>query len=178
MRTRQPRTTITQRLKRRQPPQPQPRAAFPPNPNVGDQVTGPDGNLWEWNGTSWIRVEGGGPGGPLIDPTTTKGDLIVRGTAAITRLAVGAEGQVLTADSAASLGVVWKTGTSGVSYVHTESAASDEWVIPHQLNFRYVSVQIVDDSGDTVIADIDYVNTTRVDLSFANPVSGTAIIRR
>lgn len=150
---------------------------FPSNPNIGDQVTLPDGRVFEWNGTSWVLVGGGG-GGPITDPTTTKGDLIVRGASAITRLPVGTNDQVLTADSTATLGVAWKTGAAAASYVHTESPAADEWVIAHGLNFRYVNVQIVSDTGNTVLADIDWVSTTRVDLSFSKPVSGTAIIRR
>jgi hypothetical protein len=44
------------------------------------------------------------------DPTTTKGDVIVRGAAApATRFAVGTDGQVLTADSSQALGVKWAT---------------------------------------------------------------------
>lgn len=42
----------------------------------------------------------------LIDPTTTKGDLIVHG-ATTTRLGVGSDGQILTADSSQTLGVKW-----------------------------------------------------------------------
>lgn len=46
----------------------------------------------------------------LADPTTTLGDLIVRGAAApATRLGVGTNGQVLTADSAETLGMHWVT---------------------------------------------------------------------
>jgi hypothetical protein len=50
----------------------------------------------------------------LIDPTSTKGDLIVRGTTT-TRLPAGADGQVLTADSTQTLGVRWGSVVSGVS---------------------------------------------------------------
>jgi hypothetical protein len=42
----------------------------------------------------------------MQDPTTTKGDLIAHGTAT-TRLAVGADGQILTADSTQTLGIKW-----------------------------------------------------------------------
>jgi hypothetical protein len=40
-------------------------------------------------------------------PDTTKGDLIVRSTTALGRLGVGTNGQVLTADSAETLGMKW-----------------------------------------------------------------------
>ena len=57
-----------------------------------------------WNQVAWVEVTA------LVDPTTTKGDLIARGAAApATRLAVGTNGQVLTADSTQPLGVKWGT---------------------------------------------------------------------
>lgn len=46
------------------------------------------------------------------DPTTTKGDLIVHGSTT-TRLPVGTNGQVLTADSTQALGVKWAAATGG-----------------------------------------------------------------
>lgn len=46
-------------------------------------------------------------GASLVDPTTTKGDLIARGASAIDRLPVGTDGQILVADSGESLGLVW-----------------------------------------------------------------------
>jgi len=46
----------------------------------------------------------------LVDPTTTKGDLIVQaGSSTLARLGIGADGQVLTAKSSATLGVDWET---------------------------------------------------------------------
>ena len=42
-----------------------------------------------------VASSGGGSGGGMIDPTTALGDLIVRGTAAPSRLPVGANGYVL-----------------------------------------------------------------------------------
>ncbi|HEY6272611.1 MAG TPA: hypothetical protein VIX19_11545 [Terriglobales bacterium] len=45
--------------------------------------------------------------GALADPTTTLGDIIVHGPSGITRLGVGADGQVLTANNAAADGIAW-----------------------------------------------------------------------
>ena len=47
----------------------------------------------------------------LVDPTTTLGDLIVRGPSATVRLGVGTNGQVLAADSTAPNGVKWAAGS-------------------------------------------------------------------
>jgi hypothetical protein len=61
---------------------------------------------------NWVEVDiatsGGTGGGGMVDPTTTVGDLIVRGTAAPNRLpVVSNQGWVLTVDSAQTLGVKW-----------------------------------------------------------------------
>ena len=45
--------------------------------------------------------------GTLADPTTTKGDLLARSASALARLAIGADGQILTADSTQASGVKW-----------------------------------------------------------------------
>jgi hypothetical protein len=49
----------------------------------------------------------------MVDPTTTLGDLIVRGASSSQRLAVGTNGQVLTADSTQTLGVRWAPAATG-----------------------------------------------------------------
>lgn len=103
---------------------------FPSNPQVGDTVSLPDGTTFEWNGTTWSRVETGGGGGGVV------------------------------------------------RYVHTEAPASTDWTITHNMNTRYMHVQVVDDAGNTVIPDVVFTNANRLDLVFANPVQGTAILRR
>lgn len=50
-----------------------------------------------------------------LSPQTTKGDLAVYGASGSSRLAVGADGTFLAADSTAALGVSYKTPTSGVN---------------------------------------------------------------
>lgn len=50
-----------------------------------------------------------------LSPVTTKGDIIARGTTDNERVAVGTDGRVLTADSAASAGVSWQQPGTQVS---------------------------------------------------------------
>jgi hypothetical protein len=68
-------------------------------------------------GVKWavLPVAGGGTGQATAEagfnalaPTTTKGDIVARSTTNA-RLPVGSDGQVLTADAAAALGVKWAT---------------------------------------------------------------------
>jgi Chaperone of endosialidase len=62
------------------------------------------------NTLAWSKITGAPA--MLVDPTTTKGDIIARGAAApATRVAVGANGQVLTADSTQPQGVKWAAGS-------------------------------------------------------------------
>jgi len=63
-----------------------------------------------YDGTSWTAVGGGG----LSSPLTTKGDVWGYSTTDA-RIPVGANGTVLTADSAETLGVKWAAPASGGS---------------------------------------------------------------
>ena len=59
------------------------------------------------------RITAASSGTPgSTSPTTTKGDLIVRGASADTRLPVGADTQILVADAAQPTGVKWATAPS------------------------------------------------------------------
>ena len=71
---------------------------------------GTNGQALVADNTQPLGVKWGTASGGLADPTTTKGDLIVRGAAApATRLPIGVNGQVLMADSSQTLGVRWST---------------------------------------------------------------------
>jgi hypothetical protein len=60
-----------------------------------------------YSGSAWVSVGGG-----LTSPLTTKGDVWGYSTTNA-RVAVGTNGQVLTADSTAATGVAWATAASG-----------------------------------------------------------------
>ena len=58
-------------------------------------------------------------GGALSDPTTTEGDLLVRGASALERLAIGNANEVLTVSGGA---VVWAPGSGGGGGAPTDAA--------------------------------------------------------
>jgi len=84
-----------------------------------------------------IAGAGGGGGGPgLPDPTTTLGDLIVRGSANVTRLPAGNQGDVLTVDQSAWSGLAWRrppaAGTGdGIPNPWTEDVDADRYNLLH-----------------------------------------------
>jgi hypothetical protein len=61
--------------------------------------------------------------GGMIDPMNTKGDLIVRSASASSRLPVGTNGQVLSADSTQTLGVKWVTSAGQTPWTSDIDAA-------------------------------------------------------
>lgn len=81
-------------------------------------------------GPEWIGTNGASDGDALIynalidelefgpamtDPTTTKGDLVVRDSTSLVRLPVGSDGQILTADSTDSEGMKWAAPSGGTA---------------------------------------------------------------
>lgn len=84
----------------------------------------------------------GSGGGGFADPTTTKGDLIAHGTAT-TRLPVGADGQVLTADSTQTLGVKWGAASGGSLTIEDEGTAL---TVRSVLDFQGAGVTATDDA--------------------------------
>lgn len=74
----------------------------PPDNTTAPTEPGKDATIWD------KLITGG-----FADPTTTLGDIIVRGSAGTTRLGVGTNGQVLTADSTKPLGIAWEAASGG-----------------------------------------------------------------
>ena len=63
-------------------------------------------------------------------------------------------------------------------YTHNQNTPSNIWVVTHNLNFLYVTVQVVRATGNVIIPNITYTNANAVTLTFEESVQGTAIIRR
>lgn len=91
----------------------------------GGVVTGGNQANLTTDVTGTLPVASGGTNGITaqlgfdnISPLTTKGDIIVRDAANNVRIAVGDDGQVIIADSAASEGVIWgnTSGGGGLSF--------------------------------------------------------------
>jgi len=63
-------------------------------------------------------------------------------------------------------------------FVYEQEFPQTVWNIYHGLNSRIVSVQVVDHFDDTVVPGINFPSVGHVQLTFHEPTSGTAIIRR
>ena len=64
-------------------------------------------------------------------------------------------------------------GTGPTSFVHTQTATSDTWVVNHNLGF-YPNVTVIDSAGTTVVGEIEYVNTNKLTIKFSAAFSGKA----
>lgn len=62
-----------------------------------------------------------------------------------------------------------------VSYVHTQSIASDTWIINHNLNFNPVAV-VLDSAGTNCEGTISYPSLNQMIITFTAAFSGTAYL--
>jgi hypothetical protein len=84
---------------------------IPPTVATGDVITAVHENTVStaindlWINEQWLASN------TAVDPTTTTGDMLVRGASSLSRLPVGANGSVIVADSTQALGLRWGTMT-------------------------------------------------------------------
>ena len=57
------------------------------------------------------------------------------------------------------------------TYDYTQSTASNNWIITHNLN-KYPSVSITDDNGNTILGDIIYKNLNTLEITFSEEITG------
>ena len=138
-------------------------------------------SLWYYSGSAWVAsgatgdiegvtagtgISGGGTSGTVTITNSmataidAKGDL-VPGTGADTfsRLAVGANGTVLTADSAEATGLKWATPSSTPSFVGCSLYLTSTINISNNTN---TAVSFVNESFDTDGFHSNATNTTRI----------------
>jgi hypothetical protein len=102
---------------------------------------------------------------------TTKGDLLTRTSASLARLPIGSNGQVLTADSTATVGLSWSTLTNeipsqtgnGGKYLKTDGSTA---------SWSNVDITVSTATGTTYTAASTDVNKL-VQLSNASPITVT-----
>jgi hypothetical protein len=85
----------------------------------------------------------------------------------------------LTVTAAGPQGVQGPTGPAGTpggsAFEHLQVVASNSWVLSHNLN-RKVHVSIFDALGNLVFADVEHGDLNTTTITFAAPVTGSAVI--
>jgi hypothetical protein len=61
------------------------------------------------------------------------------------------------------------------NYVFTQLSENNQWIIQHNLN-KYCLVKIFDSNNDEVFADINYVDSNNIILTFSKAISGKAYL--
>lgn len=62
-----------------------------------------------------------------------------------------------------------------VNYIHDQLVESEIWEIAHNTD-KFPSVTIVDDNGDEIIGDVNYVDSNRIIIEFTVPLIGKAFL--
>jgi hypothetical protein len=107
-----------------------------------------------------LKVNGTTVASGGASPTTTKGDMIVRSASADDRLPVGANGEVLTADSAETLGVKWSAaGVSALVKIAEQTPSGVAFVTFSSLG-SYTHLEILWSARGTEAATSTNMNLT------------------
>lgn len=63
-------------------------------------------------------------------------------------------------------------GSGGETVIFEQTLASNHWIVNHLFPGGFPSVTIVDTSGNVLISDVHYINSTTLEIFFSVPVSG------
>lgn len=101
-----------------------------------------------YNGSDWEVISGVGLQGPAgadgTAPLSTKGQLLTRTSSAVTAIGVGANGTVLTADSAEATGLKWATVAGGsMTLLATGTFNSTADIVFSSINQTYKDLYLV-----------------------------------
>ena len=87
--------------------------------------------------------------------------------------------KVVAEDNTTPIKTIGIQGPAGIDgdkhYAHTQSVASAEWNITHNL-VKFPSITVVDSAGTTVIGEEQMIDLNTVKLTFSAPFSGKAYL--
>lgn len=101
-----------------------------------------------------LTIAATGGGGGLSDPTTTKGDLLVRDASGVVRLPVGGEGQRPIARAADAEGIVWEDEIITLNAVFPEASAGDTLEMGIGFASQIVAATLLADAAATASCDV------------------------
>ena len=61
------------------------------------------------------------------------------------------------------------------NYLHTQTIASDTWIIVHNLN-KYPAVSVMNSAGEEVVGEVTYDNVNQVTIKFVGAFKGIATL--
>jgi len=67
------------------------------------------------------------------------------------------------------------SGDAAATLEHEQAIAEREWIIIHSLGYR-PNVHVVDDIGQTIWPDIEYVSDTEIHINHGDPYAGFAYL--
>jgi hypothetical protein len=131
--------------------------------------TGLGGGTDGAQGTQGVR---GAQGTQGVQGTTGIGTQGTQGTSG----ADGIDGSALDNTDDLTEGLTNKYFTvERVSYEHDQGAASNSWIVTHNLGFK-PNVTVIDSAGNIVEGEITYTNSNSLTVSFASAFSGKAYL--